>query len=201
MNVAKPLNCLSCFPISWTSPAAPAAARLHSGYSSNLLQSVHPPRQKKIRRASTIVALPSAAPTSRFWSHRVGLPLESDYSRGFLACVVSSTAQFVSRSTAAHCCLHQCAGWRGVAARFSQQFTAGSLQTLLPSTVSPCSHLPAAGSLPAVFLGPEAPHTARDHHDTMVLAPCRLRARSARSGSDRRALVRRAATLRKQRCA
>jgi hypothetical protein len=77
------------------------SSRLHSGYSSNLLQSVHPPRQKKIRRASTIVALPSAAPTSRFWSHRVGLPLESDYSRGFLACVVSSTAQFVSRSTAA----------------------------------------------------------------------------------------------------
>ena len=77
------------------------SSRLHSGYSSNLLQSVHPPRQKTIRRASTIVALPSAAPTSRFWSHRVGLPLESDYSRGFLACVVSSTAQFVSRSTAA----------------------------------------------------------------------------------------------------
>ena len=111
-----------------------------------------PPASEKVRCASTTVALPSAAPTSRFWSHRVGLPLESDYSRGFLACVVSSTAQFVSRSTAAHCCIHQCAGWRGVAARFSQQFTAGSLQTLLPSTVSPCSHLPAAGSLPAVFL-------------------------------------------------
>jgi hypothetical protein len=68
------------------------SSRLHSGYSSKIVTSsqicreLPPPASEKVRCASTTVALPSAAPTSRFWSHRVGLPLESDYSRGFLAC-------------------------------------------------------------------------------------------------------------------
>jgi len=72
-----------------------------------------------------------------------------------------------------------------------------------PQLLGEWPHLAGCGgvALSNARQGPEAPHTARDHHDTMVLAPCRLRARSARSGSDRRALVRRAATLRKQRCA
>ena len=50
------------------------SSRLHSGYSSNLLQSVHPPRQKNFPALAVpaTVVLPSAAPTSRFWSHRVG---------------------------------------------------------------------------------------------------------------------------------
>jgi hypothetical protein len=154
------------------------SSRLHSGYSSKIVKSSHPPRQKKFAVPLLPLRCPRQPQPQGFgriasdyrWSrttHEAFSPvlsvallnlyparrrLEAGYSRGFLACVVSSTAQFVSRSTAAHCCIHQCAGWRGVAARFSQQFTAGSLQTLLPSTVSLCSHLPAAGSLPAVFL-------------------------------------------------